>query len=613
MTSTIKNALPAILEVIPQDWRGTTYKNHALLGRAAFAKRLAELAASGRTITTEAVEEIGTSEDYFRVASNFTTTLEAVLAEEANVPIDQVFTFGSNVMPVVAACLTTKGLGSAPVRLYCGDAPPPFADSDLVLMQNLGVNLEQLSEAAPSTRSNANVVLELADTFRRGSTDAVDGVVSPHCLLITNPATIKPEDVLVIRKRLATPVTNPMAEAWLQQLAGVTVTANQSAFTPEGLADFNAHLQTLSGTAVDAQANPVTFTAGLPALSSMWLSMISRGGADVVMASTAYGGSSQLTDVIEQHSTLFRKTKYHVQGDNGMVDAIRIQLTALSAHPEKLFPTTVLFSELPTNPDMKVPDLQELAAVITEYKEKTGKKLVFLADTTFAPGSQVLKKFSDLLPDLPVLAFISLSKSVSRGLTTGGTIVANATAEAKSILKDIERVSAIIDTNAKKDQLVFLSDNHRGVEQRCKDAYDVHVEVGTHLVGEVHKATGVTMPLCTVTPKDAAVGFTSSTFSFNLPSPKNASAADLASLAQRFVDLLCEDSKNFKPCVSFGQDNGVIYCTVPATSTQGAIKEEDKAKQAVGGVQLTRLSFPPTVTMDAVKDRVTAAIAAIYA
>jgi cysteine synthase A len=36
-----------------------------------------------------------------------------------------------------------------------------------------------------------------------------------------------------------------------------------------------------------------------------------------------------------------------------------------------------------------------------------------------------------------------------------------------------------------------------------------------------------------------------------------------------------------------------VYATVPATSTQGAIKAEDKAKQAVGGIQLCRLSFPP--------------------
>jgi len=41
--------------------------------------------------------------------------------------------------------------------------------------------------------------------------------------------------------------------------------------------------------------------------------------------------------------------------------------------------------------------------------------------------------------------------------------------------------------------------------------------------------------------------------------------------------LLCAHSA-FKPCVSFGQDNGLVYATVPATSTQGAIKAEDKAK-----------------------------------
>ena len=62
--------------------------------------------------------------------------------------------------------------------------------------------------------------------------------------------------------------------------------------------------------------------------------------------------------------------------------------------------------------------------------------------------------------------------------------------------------------------------------------------------------------------------------------------------AQKYVDLLTVHEE-YKPCVSFGQNNGLIYATVPATSTQGAIKEEDKAKQARGGVQLVRLSFPP--------------------
>ncbi len=114
----------------------------------------------------------------------------------------------------------------------------------------------------------------------------------------------------------------------------------------------------------------------------------------------------------------------------------------------------------------------------------------------------------------------------------------------------------------------------------------------------------------------AAQGFTSSTFSFNLPPLPGAARAENEALAQRFVDLLAEHRELFKPCVSFGQDNGLVYATVPATSTQvrsfvfgvgflfflfmqGAIRAEDKEKQAQGGVQLTRLSFPPSLDVPA--------------
>ena len=125
--------------------------------------------------------------------------------------------------------------------------------------------------------------------------------------------------------------------------------------------------------------------------------------------------------------------------------------------------------------------------------------------------------------------------------------------------------------------------------------------------------------------------FTSSTFSFNLPSPpkatskvpschnhlhlnylrtpmlmftsKSSKLCDFLhsshhtlkqvneEFAQKFVDLLCLHPTYMKPCVSFGQDNDLVYCTVPATSTQGAISAEDKAKQARGGVQLVRFSL----------------------
>jgi hypothetical protein len=39
---------------------------------------------------------------------------------------------------------------------------------------------------------------------------------------------------------------------------------------------------------------------------------------------------------------------------------------------------------------------------------------MLLVDGTFAPGSQIMKKFQALAADLNVMVFLSMSKSVSR-------------------------------------------------------------------------------------------------------------------------------------------------------------------------------------------------------
>lgn len=48
----------------------------------------------------------------------------------------------------------------------------------------------------------------------------------------------------------------------------------------------------MSGTEVNDKSLPISFTSGLSAVCSLWLSLIATGGADILMASTAYGGSS---------------------------------------------------------------------------------------------------------------------------------------------------------------------------------------------------------------------------------------------------------------------------------------------------------------------------------
>jgi cysteine synthase A len=341
------------------------------------------------------------------------------------------------------------------------------------------------------------------------------------------------------------------------------------------------------------------------------MSLIESGGTDMLMSSTAYGGCSQLADVMDGLAPTFRKSTFDIQGDVDMVASISGSLDALASTGAALNPTTVLFIECPTNPAMKVPEVNELALALKAYKAKTGKAVLLLVDTTFAPNSNVLAKIHAITPELPAMVFISMSKSISRGLTTAGGIVANHTAEAVELIHRVKRHSTMLDTKAKADQMHFLIANHNQVEERCVQSYKVAVAAGEALQHAVKAARGVSMPLQFVTPAHAAVGFTSSTVSFNLPPPAAATTEITAGLAQRFVDLLCVD-KQFKPCVSFGQDNGLVYCTVPATSTQGAIKDEHKAKQAVGGVQITRLSFPPTCDLPALLRVVERAVNTIY-
>lgn len=329
---------------------------------------------------------------------------------------------------------------------------------------------------------------------------------------------------------------------------------------------------------------PVCFTAGLPAICSVYMALLFTGGADILMASTAYGGSSELTDLLSARSAYFNKHKFDITGTRDLAGSIQESLDALSADPAKLMPTTVLFVEIPTNPDMKVPDILLLAKMCSDYKKKTQKEIILMVDTTFAPHSQVMKKIGSVAPGLNTLTFISMSKSVSRGMTTAGAIVAGPTKESCALLEKIREVGTFLDTTAKKDQLYFLAENHTGVEDRCNKAYKIALAAGEALQKAVKQhCHGYKMPLAFVSSANAALGFTSSTFSFNLPAFKNASPGVNAALAQRFTDLLTVHS-DFKPCVSFGQDNGLVYATVPATSTQGAIKAEDKAKQAVGGV-----------------------------
>ena len=656
-------AIEAVLAAMPKEWKGTTFNNSNLLGRAAFIRNLSTLLNSCQPITATSLAQLGQAEDYARVATNVSTMLEAYLAQARCYDVDHVFTFASAAMPVVAVLMTCE---ATRVHLYHGDEAAPFGAAEVATLSVLGAELILHAASPPPLPTLADgvedilIALDAAmpvckEVKRQRSADGgprcfVHAVVAANVLYIADPRVISPDQIGLVRKRFATPATTPMAEAALRLLSSrgspipqlhqpvarrpspgeaypvvdpAKAASSEPTPTTDGeLAELSAHLQSLCGTCIDMNCPPLICTAGLPALASLWVSLLHRDGAEVVMCSTAYGGSSQLTGLLAARTAVrggrgggrIRQHSFSLEGSN-VVDSIATSLTSLAAAKRPLLPTTIIFLEAPTNPEMKLPELSELVrAAIHPFAAVNPTDVILLIDTTLAPCSRILEAIAAVDPQLPTIAFISLSKSVSRGLTTTGALVANRTPRSRALVHAARSAARALDTFATPDQLRTLADNHQGVEDRCRKAYEVARAVGDALCASVRTHTlGIEMELSFITPEQAASGYHTSTFSFNLPSPAGSSATECAGLAQHFVGALTTASPHlFKPCVSFGQDNATVYCTVPATSTQGAIRDEDKARQAVGGVQLVRLSFPPSIDVRQVCAAIDDALEGIY-
>merc|ERR1711957_1009135 len=99
--------------------------------------------------------------------------------------------------------------------------------------------------------------------------------------------------------------------------------------------------------------------------------------------------------------------------------------------------------------------------------------------------------------DLTTMNFISMSKSVSRGITCAGTIIAGPSDSSRWWLEEMRKIAKMLDTTATKASMDALC---AAVKEVTKKDMDIHG----------------------VTEANAAIGFTSSTYSFNLP-PKSKS------------------------------------------------------------------------------------------
>jgi len=217
------DAIAAILDAMPAEWRGTTFNNSNLHGRKVFVSKLEALLTSGAPITTAALEELGQAEDYLRVSTNITAILEAYLASARGYDVEDVFTFASWAMPIVSVLLTCDCRVVRRVHLCCG--PALFGPEELAVLALLGPPLVQHATPPAALAAAADEIVLCVEQPGHSrlwaARSGVHAVVGPSTLYVTDTVVVDRKLIAVVRKRLATPATTPMAEAALRALAAV--------------------------------------------------------------------------------------------------------------------------------------------------------------------------------------------------------------------------------------------------------------------------------------------------------------------------------------------------------------------------------------------------------
>lgn len=600
-----KQRLTQLLERIPPSWNGTTYPNDArFVGRQRFTEEMIKLLTGSGPIEEKYLDTMF-PEDYLRVGSPLSNILEVVKSLEKGYCPAHVFSFGSNTFPLISVLFTAK----KHVYVY---GRRLFTETQEKMLKELYDCNFSYCFGEPRDHGE-NIVVHVADLDRPKVNPNVDAVVGTNGLLyIVNSNKVAPEDIKdskgtivqegihTMRKRFVAPPPTPDCIALL---------SGKDIQKAPDTTSFKNHLKQLGGVD-DAKGDPVVTTAGLPAIGACIMSALELGNRDidVVMCSTAYGGSSQQTDILTRKCGNLDKHTFDIQGATGNVyRALAGKLAEMKSGKTKS--VTLIQLEYPTNPDMKDCDLDGLNESVEDFRRTTGSNAVLMFDTTFSPQCRPAVPFKNI----PVIVFNSLSKSVSGGFTTGGSLVANHHEFAQRLLAGAHHHVNLLDSCSKGCQLATLAKMHSGCEERIKEAHGNCRKAAVFLENSVLTHSGTNMKVNFVTEAQIAKNVIPGTFSFNLPVPAKMSQQGAAGLAQEFVDRLVEQyPQGVKPCVSFGQKNSLVYATVPATSTQGVISEEDKAKQAVGGVQLVRFSFPPTMNMNSWNNSVDAALKTIY-
>ncbi len=581
----MRDYIKDVLENMPADWLNLT--THRLdiydekLAKVQFLEQF-EILYNENNSESSALSELPTAFDYIRLGHPLSCVLEWVIARLHNLAPNNVISFSSKTVPILAILRKNLLDHKNTQVLYTGELPDSF---DVDILKNVyGYKFDLQPVENPSDISGFNgstIFISQQDEISNiDRTSNIDFFINVHehlgSVLLVNGEQNESyiSEIQHVRRRETIAMTPANA------LAALKLLIDKSSFDPKKRNVETNKTLVLESIAAITGTNTTALvgSSGLSIQYAILMGLIHHAlekhkGKDIkiVVPPNCYGGTNDQARRVAACIDNVEIVDLPVDGGNDMVQSIDTVLAKI-AHEDAI---PYIIAEIPTNPRVEVPDLIQLKDVLSEVRKTATGNIavdpVFILDQTFCPNVHFLGE-DDILSTVRTISFASGSKFPSGGLCTAGYCVGNTKTEA--LMRKIEMHLKLCDNEATNLQVEILAKQLPSMKQRIHDAYQNTREFVNFINDTLPEAK-----INFVSEELASKGFTPSVFSLDLPT-KGTTDEEKESykraLNHKLINLMITEIPNeSKYCVSYGQLKG-CYWTIPATSTQGTTKEGDK-------------------------------------
>ena len=581
----ILNYLKNVLDNIPENWlTDTTHRLNLYdekLAKIQFLEHF-EALINDSNYEHSALENLPTAFDYVRLGHPLSCLLEWSIGRRYNLKAENIISFSSKTIPVMAI-LRENLLNNKNTQInYIGEVPEFLEKEILEKVYRYTFELNKINsiDEIPTFKGSSVFISNQTKISDINLINRVDFYVSwcaelGSILLVNGEANESYiSNIQHVRRRETIAMTPANCLAALNSLIYDTSLSTIKVHNSIFIKQVNDSILDITNTKIQPQVG----SSGLSVQYGIMMGLIhyaiekhKEKDIKLIVPTNCYGGTNdqarRVANCIENVEVI------DLDVDNGidMAENIEVILNEIANEDSIAF----IIAEIPTNPRVEVPNLTKLREVLTKKRKTrnnfTAVEPVFILDQTFCPNIPFLEEDS-LFSNVMAISYVSGSKFPSGGLCTSGYCVSNK--KAKMLMAKIRTHLKICDNNATEYQLEILAKQLPSMNKRIYDAYK-----NTHRFVEFINSVLPDAKINFVSEELANEGFTPSVFSLDLPSIGNSikeKETYKRELNLKLINLMIEKvSEESKFCVSYGQLKG-CYWTIPATSTQGTTKEENK-------------------------------------